>query len=86
MALLNIEMYDALRATGTPETQAREAAMVLARVETSTLTMAERLDSLRTHMTVIQWVLGIGFAALVGLNILQANWMWQVLQRLPLKP
>jgi len=48
--------------------------------------MAERLDSVRTHMTVIQWVLGIGFATLVGLNILQANWMWQVLQRLLLKP
>jgi len=42
MSLLNIEMYDALRATGTPEAQARDAAMVLARVETSTLTLPMR--------------------------------------------
>jgi hypothetical protein len=37
-------------------------------------------------MTMLQWVIGIGFSALLALSLLQANWLWQVLQRLPLKP
>lgn len=83
MSLLSVEHYDALLAAGTPEPEARAAAKVTAETETRVLTMTERLDGLRTHLTIIQWVLGIGFAAVVALNILQANWMWQVLQRLP---
>ena len=83
MSLLNVEMYDALLASGTPEPQARDAAKVMADADTRVLTITERLDGLRLHLTIIQWVLGIGFAAVVALNILQANWMWQVLQRLP---
>lgn len=86
MSLMQIETYDAMRAVNVPDAEARAAAIVAASVETRTLTLSERLDSLRTQMTIIQWVLGIGFAAVVALNILQANWMWQVLQRLPVKP
>jgi hypothetical protein len=83
MALLHVELYDALLASGTPEPEARAAAKVLADTDTRVLTITERLDGLRLHLTIIQWVLSIGFAAVVALNILQANWMWQVLQRLP---
>ena len=83
MSLIQTEIYDALLATGTPEPEARAAAKVLAETDTRVLTITERLDGLRIHLTIIQWVLGIGFAAVVALNILQANWMWQVLQRLP---
>jgi hypothetical protein len=83
MSLLNIELFDALRAANVPEPEARAAAKVLADTDTRVLTITERLDGLRIHLTIIQWVLGIGFAAVVALNILQANWMWQVLQRLP---
>jgi hypothetical protein len=85
MSLINSETYFALLAAGTPEPDARAAATVIATGETRMLSLTERLDSLRTHMTIIQWVLGIGFAAVVALNILQANWMWQVLQRLPVR-
>jgi hypothetical protein len=85
MALLNLEVYDALKAVNVPEPEARAAATVIATGETRMLTLTERLDSFRTHLTIIQWVIGIGFAALVGMSLLQLNWMWQVLQRLPVR-
>lgn len=85
MSLMNLETYDALKAANVPEPEARAAATVIATGETRMLTLTERLDSLRAHLTVIQWVIGIGFAALIAMSILQLNWMWQVLHRLPVR-
>jgi hypothetical protein len=76
MSLLNVEMYDALLATGTPEPQARDAAKVMADADMRVITMAERLNGLDSKLTIIMWIMGIGFGAMLAA-------FWQVFLRLP---
>ena len=80
MSLINIELFDALRAANVPEAEAREAAKVTAEVETRLITMAERLNGLDSKLN---WI----GATTIALNILNLSatlaLAWQVLQRLP---
>lgn len=76
MSLLNIEMFDALKAAGTPDAEAREAAKVAADTEMRVITMAERLNGLDSKLTIIMWIMGIGFSAMLAA-------FWQVFLRLP---
>ena len=76
MSLLNIEMYDALKAAGTPDAEAREAAMVAADAELRVITMAERLNGIDSKLTIILWIMGIGFSAMLAA-------FWQIFLRLP---
>jgi hypothetical protein len=76
MSLLNVEMYEALLAGGTPEPQARDAAKVMADADMRVITMAERLNGLDSKLTIIMWGMGIGFAAVLAA-------LWQILLRLP---
>lgn len=76
MSLLNVEMYDALLASGTPEPHAREAARVAADADMRVITMAERLNGLDSKLTIIMWIMGVGFSAMLAA-------FWQVFLRLP---
>ena len=80
MSLIQIEVYDALRAANVPEAEAREAAKVTAEVETRLITMAERLNGLDSKLN---WI-GATTIALNILNLIATLALaWQVLQRLP---
>ena len=76
MALLQIETYDALQAAGTPEPQARAAAEAAADIEIRHTVMAERLNGIDSKLTIILWVTGIGFSAMLAA-------FWQIFLRLP---
>ena len=83
MSLLQVEMYDALLATGTPEPQAREAAKVAADVDTRMVTLAERLNGIDSKLTILLWIMGIGFSTMLGGFLATFAAFWQVFLRLP---
>jgi hypothetical protein len=83
MSLLNIETFDALRAANVPEAEAREAAKVTADAEMRVITMAERLNGLDAKLTIIMWIMGIGFSVMLGGFAATAAALWQVFLRLP---
>ena len=83
MSLLNVEMYDALKAAGTPDTEAREAARVAADADMRVITMAERLNGLDSKLTIIMWIMGIGFSVMLGGFAATSAALWQVFLRLP---
>lgn len=76
MSLLNVEMYDALLASGTPEPQAREAAKVMADADTRLLTMAERLNGIDSKLNLVIGVMLVGFSGIIAA-------LWQIFLRLP---
>lgn len=76
MSLLNIEMYDALLASGTPEPQARDAARVMADADMRMVTMAERLNGLDSKLNVVIGVMLVGFSGIIAA-------LWQIFLRLP---
>ena len=82
MSLLQVEMFDALKAAGTPDAEAREAAKVTADTEMRVMTMAERLNGLDSKLN---WI----GATTITLNVLTLSAIlalaWQVLQRLPVR-
>ena len=83
MSLLNIELYDALRAANVPEVEAREAAKVAADANMRVITMAERLNGLDSKLTIIMWIMGIGFSVMLGGFAATSAALWQVFLRLP---
>lgn len=83
MSLLNVEMYDALKATGTPDAEAREAARVMADADMRVITMAERLNGLDSKLTIIMWIMGVGFSVMLGGFAATFAALWQVFLRLP---
>jgi hypothetical protein len=76
MALIQLETYDALQAAGTPEPQARAAAEAAADMELRHTVMAERLNGIDSKLTVILWIMGIGFSTMLAA-------FWQIFLRLP---
>ena len=48
--------------------------------------IAAKVDRVQGHLTLLQWVVGIGLPGVLALTVLNLNWSWQILQRLPLKP
>jgi hypothetical protein len=80
MSLMNIETYDALKAAGAPELEARQAAIEMATMGGLLTIMAERLNGLESKMT---WIMGIGFTVmLAGFSAVFAL-LWQIFLRLP---
>ena len=59
MATMIVELYDALRAAGAPEDQARKAAEVVAGYE-------NRFARIETDLTLVKWMLGFNLALTVG--------------------
>ena len=76
MSLLNVEMYDALKAAGTPEHEAREAAKVAADADMRVVTMAERLNGLDSKLNLVIGVMLVGFSGIIAA-------LWQIFLRLP---
>lgn len=83
MSLVNIELFDALRAANVPEAEAREAAKVMADADMRVITMAERLNGLDAKLTIIMWIMGIGFSVMLGGFAATSAALWQVFLRLP---
>jgi hypothetical protein len=80
MSLMNIEQYDALKASGCPEHEARQAAIEVATMGGILTVMAERMNGLESKVT---WIMGIGFTVmLAGFSALFAL-LWQIFLRLP---
>jgi len=69
-------MYDALKAAGTPEPEAREAAKVAADADTRLISMAERLNGIDSKLTLVIGVMLVGFGAMLAA-------FWQIFLRLP---
>lgn len=76
MALLQFETYAALQAAGTPEPLARDAAVAAADIDVRHTVLAERLNGIDSKLTIIMWIMGIGFGAMLTA-------FWQVFLRLP---
>ena len=76
MSLLHVETYDALKAAGTPEAEARAAACVAADMDMRHTVMLERLTVVDSKLTMILWMLGIGLSAVCAAA-------WEVFSRLP---
>lgn len=85
MALMLSSLYDALLDAGASEDKARKAAEEAAAYETRLTSMDAKLDRLTTHVSLLQWVCGVGLSVLLALTLLNLNWTWQVMQRLPLR-
>ena len=71
MALLRDSLYDALKAAGAPEEQARAAARDVAGYD-------NRLNRIERDMALLKWMIGFAIAILLGLFWMQ----WQSLDRL----
>jgi hypothetical protein len=71
MALLLDSLYDALKAAGAPEEQARAAARDVAGYD-------NRLNRIERDMALLKWMVGFAIAILLGLFWMQ----WQSLDRL----
>jgi hypothetical protein len=83
MSLLNLETYDALKAAGTPEPEARQAAMEVATMGGILSVLAERVNGIDSKLTIMLWIMGIGFSAmLTGFGFI-LNILWQITARLP---
>ncbi len=80
MSLMNIEQYDALKASGCPEHEARQAAIEVATMGGLLAVLSERLNGVESKVT---WIMGIGFTVmLAGFSALFAL-LWQIFLRLP---
>lgn len=71
MALILDSLYDALKAAGAPEEQARAAAREVADYD-------NRLNRIERDMTVLKWMVGALLALTLGMFWMQ----WQILDRL----
>jgi hypothetical protein len=76
MALIQLEMYDALKAAGCPEPEARAAAMEVATMGGLLPMMAERLNRIHRKLNVLLGMMLIGFSAMLAA-------CWQIFLRLP---
>ena len=80
MSLLQVELYDALKAGGTPEPEARQAAIEAAQMNSLLVVIAERLNGLESKFT---WIVGIGLTVMVAAFSALFALQWQILLRLP---
>jgi hypothetical protein len=71
MALILDSLYDALKAAGAPEEQARAAARDVAGYD-------NRLNRIERDLALLKWMVGFAIAILLGLFWMQ----WQTLDRL----
>lgn len=85
MALMMSGLYDALLDAGASEDKARKAAEEAAAYETRLSSIDAKLDRLDSRMTLLQWVAGIGCSVMLALLLVNLNWSWQLLQRLPVR-
>lgn len=76
MSLMQTETFDALKAAGTPDAEARAAAEVAANMDVRHAVMAERLNGIDAKLTVMMWIMGIGFSAMLAA-------FWHIFLRLP---
>lgn len=84
MALMLSSLYDALLDAGASEDKARKAAEEAAAYDTRLPAIDAKLDRLQTHVSVLQWVASVGISVMLALALVNLNWSWQILQRLPL--
>lgn len=63
MSTMISELYDALRAAGAPEDQARKAAEVVAGYD-------NRFARIETDLTLLKWMVGFNLAMSVGMIML----------------
>jgi len=82
MPLMLSELYDALLDAGASEEKARKAAEAAAVVDTRFAALEGRMTALEGRMTTLTWGIGVGFSLVMALLLLEANWLWQILQRL----
>jgi len=89
MPLMLSELYDALLDAGASEEKARKAAEAAAVVDTRFAALEGRMTALEARMTALEgrmttltWGIGVGFSLVMALLLLEANWLWQILQRL----
>lgn len=76
MAMIQAETYDALLAAGTPEPQARAAAIAAADIDVRHSVMAERLNGIDSKLNLVIGVMLVGFSAMLA-------GFWQIFLRLP---
>jgi hypothetical protein len=76
MSLMQIETYEAHKASGCPEAEARAAASAAADIDVRHSVMAERLNGIDSKLNVILSVMLVGFAAIGAA-------LWQIFLRLP---
>jgi hypothetical protein len=86
MALMLSSLYDALIEAGASEEKARKAAEEAAQYEARFGALEQRMTGLEGRINTLTWMVGtqIGLT-LLGFSILM-NWVWQIMQRLPVKP
>ena len=70
MATMIAELYDALKAAGAPEDQARKAAEVVAGYENRFADLGNKITVLEGKVTLVQWMVGFNLAATVGIILL----------------
>ena len=86
MALMLSSLYDALLEAGASEEKARKAAEEAALYEARFGGLDQRMTALDGRVSMLTWMVGTNIAlTLFGFSML-ANWVWQILQRLPVKP
>jgi hypothetical protein len=83
MALMLSNLYTALLDAGASEDNARKAAEEAAAYETRLTSIDAKLDRVQTHLSVLQWVAGVGLSLMLALALVNLNWTWQIMQRLP---
>ena len=76
MSLINLEHYDALKAAGTPEHEARTAAAAFADIDVRHTVMAERLNGIDSKLNLVIGVMLVGFSGIIAA-------LWQIFLRLP---
>lgn len=76
MSVMQSELYFALRAANTPEPEARAAAEAAGDIDVRHTVLAERLNGIDSKLTIMLWVMGLGFSAMLAA-------FWQVFLRLP---
>lgn len=73
MTVIITELYDALKAAGAPDDQAKAAAQALARHESRFDRVDGELLELEARLTILQWMVGgVGFGVL--LLVLRKFW------------
>jgi hypothetical protein len=76
MSLFQYETYTAFLAAGTPEPEARQAAIAAADIDVRHTVMAERLNGIDSKLNVMLGVMLVGFGAMLA-------GFWQIFLRLP---
>lgn len=76
MALFQSEAYDAHKAAGAPEAEARAAAEAAADIDVRHSVLAERLNGIDSKLNLVIGIMLVGFGAILAA-------FWQVFLRLP---